>query len=88
MKATYLFAVCIARFAADTDVPVAVACDLHRLATRAFKAGERECNTGKSADRQRQKVEDLAKRYGLSVQWSGLWPTVVKGKEQFHLPTV
>ena len=58
------------------------------LCDRAFKAGEREANTGRSADKFRRRVEDKAKELGLSVRWPGLWPSLFNHKGDINLPSV
>ena len=85
MKAKYLFACQIARFAADAGMTVPQACELHKLACRAFSAGVRECNTGKSADRQKEKVEKYAEVFGLGVEWNGLAPTFKKDGRDYMI---
>lgn len=62
--------------------------DLLQLAKKAFSAGERECNTGKSADPQRRAFEVKAKSMGFGVQWPGLCPTLKKDGRDIYLPEV
>ena len=85
MQAKYRFACQIARFASDAGVTVPQACELHKLAARAFSAGERECNTGKSADRQRGNVEEFAESLGLGVEWNGLAPTFTRDGRNYMI---
>lgn len=81
--------VCFARWCNKHNVDPGTAADLVVLARRAFTAGERECNTGKSADRQRNRVEELAATLGLSTSWPGLSPMFkTKDRQEFHLPPV
>lgn len=88
MQAKYRFACQIARFASDAGMTVPQACELHKLAARAFSAGERECNTGKSADRQRGKVAEYAESLGLKTSWPGLYPTFTRRDgEPLYMPT-
>ncbi len=43
-------------------------------ANKAFTAGVREANTNFNANPARRRFEALAKQYGLSVTWPGLYP--------------
>lgn len=87
MKAKYLFACQIARFAADAGMTVPQACELHKLACRAFSAGVRECNTGKSADKARAKVVEFAESLGLKTSWPGLLATFTRRDgEPLYMP--
>ena len=58
------------------------------LADRAFNAGERECNTGKSAAamRARDAFEARAKPLRFGVDWPGLLPALKRRGETIHLP--
>jgi hypothetical protein len=83
-----------ARFCADHKIDPHDLAELLALARRAFKAGERECNTGISADPQRERVEDKAEELGWLTRWPGLHPAfcreVTLGRESgwFGLPDV
>lgn len=74
-----------ARFVRDHDVLPGDLADLLHFARLAFKAGERECNTGVSADKFRDRFEDKAKEMGFGVTWPGLWPVLVAGKKGEHI---
>lgn len=56
---------------------------------KAFAAGERECNTGESADAEREAVEEYARTMGLTTTWPGLGP-VFRGPmgADIHPPTL
>jgi hypothetical protein len=82
MSKVYQFATAIARFASEAGISVKDACELHRLSVRAFKAGERNCNTGSDAtskayNRATDKVKTEADKHGIQVQWPGLWPVFI-----------
>lgn len=73
-------ALCVrfARFCAEYAVEPADLAELIVLARKAFSAGERECNTGKSADGARDRFEEKAAALGFSTNWTGLYPAMVK----------
>lgn len=77
-----------ARWAHEIGVDPADAAELLQLAHRAFRAGERECNTGRSADRQRDAFEEKAKAHKFTVSWPGLWPTMAAYGRTYYLPEV
>ncbi len=77
--------VAFAKFAAEHHMDPTDLAELLTLADRAFAAGERECNTGKSADQQRQTFETVAKRHGFGVEWNGLGPTLKKAGRDVYL---
>lgn len=54
------------------------AADLVTLADRAFKAGERKCNTGEdhSYEKWTTEFEKKAATLGFSTSWPGLCPTL------------
>ena len=56
----------------------------------AFKAGERECNTGKSkaAEKARDRFEEKAKSMRFGVKWPGLLPSLTKAGRDICLPEV
>lgn len=75
-----------ARFCQETRITPGDAVVLVTLARRAFKAGEREANTGKSADPQRKAFEDFAKSVSFETRWPGLWPMVMRRGREWQLP--
>lgn len=60
--------------------------ELLTLADKAFHAGEREANTGKSADRQRVQFEAKAKSMRFEVYWPGLLPGLKRRGVHIYLP--
>lgn len=69
--------IAFARFSAKYKIAPADLADLLHYARRSFKAGERECNTGPSADAARRRFEALAAKLGYrQVRWPGLWPQI------------
>ncbi len=68
--------------------------ELIRRARRAHSAGTKECNVpGASADAARRRFEDAVGVYlnGYTVEWHGLWPSVVShnpGKCDLNVPDI
>ena len=61
------------------------------LCRKAFKAGERYCNTSgdraeKALDRARDAFEAKATEHGFTVRWPGLFPTLYKGDNHAYFP--
>ncbi len=77
------------RFVQETGLePGEVACIL-TLANKVRRAAERQCNEpGFTADRQREALEDYCHTLGAQVMYPGLWPMIVMGGRQFHLPSL
>lgn len=70
--------------------PIAGA-DLIRLAKLAHSAGERECNTGQSADKARDTFAQRATGIwgkSLSIEWHGLWPSCTLGAYEIRIPDI
>lgn len=80
--------VVFARWVQEQRVNYLDLAELLQLARAAFKAGERECNTGRSADKQREAFEAKAGEMGFGVQWPGLWPTLKRDGRDIYLPEV
>jgi hypothetical protein len=92
LSKTKIFAVTLAQFASEQGVSVRDAAELVTLAERAFKAGERDCNEGseasdKSYERAHARFRERAEALGFGVQWSGLWPTLLKDGREVYLPS-
>lgn len=80
--------VSFARFAREHRLEPADLAELLGLAAAAFKAGERECNTGRSADPARRRFEAKAKAMRFGAYWPGLLPALKRRGETIHLPDV
>lgn len=75
-----------ARFAVEHKVDPLDLAELLTLASRAFSAGETEANTGKSADKARERFEAKAKSMGFGTSWPGLLPMLTRGGKDVYLP--
>jgi hypothetical protein len=62
--------------------------ELLTLAEKAFRAGEREANTGRSADPARRRFEAKAKQLRFGVKWPGLLPSLTRAGRDIYLPEV
>jgi hypothetical protein len=72
-----------ARFCVKHGIEAYDVAELVTLAERAFKAGERLCNSGsdrdnKASERTGEAFEAKAKALGFEVTWPGLWPQLMK----------
>ena len=86
-----------ARFSINHGIEAWDLAELITLAERAFKAGERYCNSGSERDSRANEVagerfEIKAKALGYKASWPGLWPHLSKvdadGVERdVYLPT-
>lgn len=82
-----------ARFVQNQGIEAYEVAELCRLAQRAFKAGERYCNSGSDRDarnneRTGERFEIKAKSLGFEVSWPGLWPRLAKDGQDVYLPTM
>jgi hypothetical protein len=81
------FAVFFARWCEEYQIDPVDAAKLITLARKVAAAGERECNIpDASADSQRKRFEVAATEFGFTVQYSGLWPSLVRGRESINIP--
>jgi len=80
--------VAFARFAREHRIDPGELAELLTLAERAFKAGEREANTGRSADPARRRFEAKAKELRFGVRWPGLLPSLTRSGRDIYLPEV
>lgn len=81
-----------ARFCVNQGIEAYDVAKLVTLAERAFKAGERYCNSGSDRDskaeqRAGERFEEFALSLGFEVTWPGLWPRLVKNGQDVYLPT-
>lgn len=67
-----------ARFALDYKIDPADLALMVSLARKAMAAGVRECNGGRSADKQQKRFEEAAGALGFTVVWDELRPTITK----------
>lgn len=77
-----------ARFVRENNLMPVDAAELLVLAERAFKAGERECNTGRSADPARVAFEAKAQAMRFGVKWPGLLPALTRAGRTIYLPAI
>jgi hypothetical protein len=85
------------RFCVNQGIESYEGAELVTLAERAFKAGERYCNSGSERDSRAnetagERFEIKAKALGFTVSWPGLWPRLEKVeadgvKRDVYLPT-
>lgn len=85
------FAVNVARFAINNGIDAYDVAELVTLAERAFKAGERYCNSdservSKANDAAQERFEKRARELGFVPSWSGLWPSLTKDGSPVYLP--
>lgn len=78
--------IAFAKFAALHKIDPTDLAHLITYAKRAFKAGERECNEGVSADKHREMFEAKAAALGFGTEWNGLGPTLKKDGQDIYLP--
>lgn len=90
MGITNKFRQCVsfARFAQREGIEPMDLAELLTLAGRAFRAGERECNTGQTAEPARRAFCVKAEAMGYGVRWPGLCPLLTKDGREIHLPTI
>ena len=80
--------VAFARFASEHRIDPGDLAELLTLAEKAFKAGEREANTGRSADPARKRFEEKARALRFGVRWPGLLPSLTRAGRDIYLPEV
>jgi hypothetical protein len=90
MTTSKRYAKCIsfARFVREHGVEPTDLAELLTLADRAFRAGEREANTGRSADGARERFEAKARGMRFGVKWPGLLPSLTRAGRDIYLPGV
>lgn len=90
MTTSKRYAKCVgfARFVREHRLDPADLAELLTLADRAFRAGEREANTGRSADGARDRFEAKAKAMRFGVKWPGLLPSLTRAGRDIYLPAV
>ncbi len=84
----------VARFAEDTGITFRAALELRALAKQSYNAGNYALSCGEAAhgravkreEKTAEKVREYAETLGLSVSWSGLWPTFSKDGRDYFLP--
>ena len=80
--------VAFARFACEHRIDPGDLAELLALADRAFRAGEREANTGRTAEPARRRFEAKAKELRFGVKWPGLLPSLTRAGRDIYLPEV
>lgn len=89
MNKTLRACVAFARFAQLYQIEPGDLAELILLADAAFRAAERECNTGTSADKARNRFEaKVADLTDFGVSWNGLGPTLTLGGVDVYLPSI
>ena len=85
LNRTLEFAVVFAEFSNEQKIPANDLAQMILLARESAKAYARMDE--KKEHKRAEEVEEIAKKTGHTVEWNRMWPTLVKGKKSFTLPS-